>query len=130
MTQWRPRRHSQKDHDDLVLMMANYFKNQGYSNIQADIANYPTPPIIEGQDQNHRPDLLCDKTLYTQIILEAETEDTIDDEHTASQWSLFANWANEHNNEFHLVVPKDYREVAKKRLKELGINAHEIWTPQ
>jgi len=129
MPQIRRERRSQKDHDDLVLMMVNYFEKQGYTNIQADIENYTTPPIIKGQDRNHRPDILCDKTPYTQIILEAETEDTIDDEHTASQWSLFAKWANEHSNEFHLVVPKGCREDAKKRLNELSISAHSIWTP-
>ena len=130
MSQWRPSRRSQKNHDDLVIMMVNYFEKQGYTNIRADIENYPAPPIITGQDQNHRPDLLCDKTSYTQIILEAETDDTIDDEHTASQWALFANWANRHNNEFHLVVPKGYRDAAERRLGELNISAHKIWTPQ
>jgi len=123
-----PRR-SQKDHDGLILMMAECFEKRGYTDIQADIEGYPTPPVIQGQPQNHRPDLLCNKTSSTQIILEAETEDTIDDEHTASQWSLFADWANNHGNEFHLVVPKGCVKAAKERLRELGIDADRIWTP-
>jgi hypothetical protein len=123
------KRRSQKEHDDLVSMMARYFKDQGYTNIQADIDGYQAPPIIKGKVKSHRPDLLCNKTSTTQIILEAETDDTIDDEHTRSQWHLFWDWAKNHGNEFHLVVPEGYRDAANRRLNEIGISADTIWTP-
>ena len=52
-------------------------------------------------------------------ILEAETASTISDEHTASQWSLFADAAQQSGGEFHVVVPKECRRSAAERAAAL-----------
>ncbi len=117
-----------KEHQDLIIMMARHFASQGYRNIRADIPGMVTPEVILGTKQNHVPDLTADKN-GTGIILEAETANTISDGHTASQWSLFSAAAKNAGGEFHVVIPKGYRNSAEQRLADLGLRADKIWTP-
>ena len=116
-------------HTDLIQMMVNHFNSEGYRNIKADISGMTTPDVIYGTKQNHVPDLTAQKNGIT-VILEAETSGSIHDSHTASQWSLFADVANNDGGEFHIVVPKGSRSDAKQRAANLSINIDTIWTPQ
>jgi len=118
-----------KEHEKLVNMMVNYFNGQGYRNIKADIPGLAEPDTIYGTKKNHVPDVIAEKNGML-VILEAESSTSIYDEHTASQWSLFADAANKSGGEFHVVVPKGYRDSAKQRASELGIIVKTIWTPQ
>jgi len=118
-----------RQHLDLIRMMASYFANSGFGNIRADIPGLPPPDIIYGIRRNHIPDLTADK-INIRIILEAETSDSIFDEHTVSQWSLFSNAAKSNGGEFHVVVPKGYRHTAERRSAELFIQIDTIWTPK
>jgi len=118
-----------QEHQDLIIMMANYFSVQGYRNIKADVPSLPNPDIIRGTKQNHIPDLTAEKN-GTNIILEAETASSIFDEHTASQWSLFSSAAANYGGQFHVVVPRGARSNAEQRVKNLSIFVHEIWTPK
>lgn len=123
-----------QEHINLIAMMANHFKQKGYQNIKADMDGFLQPePISDGKGNRYIPDLTCTKNdlLGTRIVLEAETCGTINDSHTAGQWTAFARA----QGEFHVVVPKNCgltsgREKAKARLRDLGITAQEIWTPQ
>lgn len=122
------------EHKRLIRMMVNYFSNQGYTNIKADIDGYPQPePISDGLWNTYIPDLTCRKNDWskTRIVLEAETCSTINDSHTAGQWRAFARASGE----FHLVVPETCgnesgRTKAQRQLRALGITADEIWTPK
>ena len=117
------------EHAELITMMVAHFKGLGYSDIRADISGYTQPDQVGG----HIPDLSCKKNdaARTRITLEAETCETIGDDHTASQWRAFASASGE----FHLVVPKSCgtesgRSKAQRRLRELGLSADEIWARQ
>lgn len=118
-----------KEHEDLINMMAQYFTNQGFRNIKADFPGMPTPDTIIGTTRNHVPDLTVDKN-GTRIVLEAETFNSIFDEHTASQWSLFSDAVQKIGGEFHIVVPKEERSAAERRAVNLGLRVDTIWTPK
>lgn len=118
-----------KQHVDLINMMVNHFNSQGYRNIKADISGMTSPDVIYGTKQNHVPDITAEKNGIT-VILEAETCDSIYNSHTTSQWSLFADAANNPSGEFHVVVPKGSRNDAERRAADLSIKIDTIWTPQ
>lgn len=118
-----------QEHRDLISMMASHFRGQGYQNIKADVAGMTRPDIIYGTKKNHIPDLTAQKN-GVNVILEAETSGSIDDAHTASQWSLFADAAKSDGGEFHVVVPKGSRTNAEQRAANLSITIDTIWTPQ
>ena len=115
-------------HQNLIAMMLRHFENQGYREIRADIQGESQPAIIQGTKRNHIPDLTARKN-GTIVILEAETAGTISDDHTISQWTLFADAANRSGGEFHVVVPKGARGAAENRSSSLGIRINTIWTP-
>lgn len=118
-----------KQHADLITMMVNHFRGQGYRNIKADVAGMTSPDIIHGTKKDHVPDLTAQKNGVT-VILEAETSMSIHDGHTASQWSLFADAAKNDGGEFHVVVPKGSRDDAAQQAASLSISIDTIWTPQ
>jgi len=122
-----------EEHKRLVKMMLNHFKSKGYTNLKADLEGETLPDRIDG----HIPDLTCNKNdaKGTFIILEAETCNTIFDEHTEDQWKTFHQKAQEVGGEFHIIVPKTCNgesgpDLARKRLNELGIRADAIWRPK
>ena len=118
-----------QEHRDLISMMANHFKKEGFHNIRADIPGLPGPELIHGTKKNHLPDLTANNN-GTNIILEAETSGSIFDDHTVSQWTLFADAAQKSGGEFHVVVPKRSRRVAEQRAASLGIQLDNIWAPK
>ncbi|MBW1697570.1 MAG: hypothetical protein JRH18_23950 [Deltaproteobacteria bacterium] len=117
-----------QEHQKLIAMMVRHFENQGYREIRADIQGKSQPATIQGAKRNHIPDLTARKNGKI-VILEAETAGTVSDDHTISQWTLFANAASKSGGEFHVVVPKGAREAAEKRASSLGIRINSIWTP-
>ena len=117
-------------HEKMIRMMLNHFKDQGYTNLKADLKNETLPDRIG----DYVPDLTCHKNdeKKTPIFVEAETCDTILDEHTEGQWIAFYKRSREVNGEFHLAVPKvcnsdSGQALANQRLDELNIEAQEVW---
>ena len=117
------------EHEDLINMMVQHFRSQGFRNIKADVPGIPSPDVIYGTKKNHVPDITADKNGIG-IILEAETSSSICDDHTASQWNLFSDAARKSSGEFHIVVPKGFRKNAEQRVADLGVKADMIWTPE
>jgi len=118
-----------EEHRRLIVMMVEHFKRNGFKDIKADITGMKAPNVIVGFLQNHKPDLTAEIN-GKEIILEAETVNSISDEHTKSQWTLFADAAIKNGGEFHLVVPSGYRNVAEQRARLIGVKIDTIWTPQ
>ncbi len=118
-----------QEHQNLISMMVRHFENEGYREIKADIPGGSKPAIISGTKRNHIPDLTTKKN-STFVTLEVETSSTIFDDHTISQWSLFADAACNAGGEFHVVVPKGSRSAAEQRVANLGICVDIIWTPK
>jgi len=117
-------------HEKIIRMMLNHFKDQGYTNLKADLENETLPDQIG----DYVPDLTCCKNneKKTPIFVEAETCDTISHEHTKGQWKAFYKKSREVNGEFHLAVPRvcnggSGQALAKQRLDELNIKAQEVW---
>jgi hypothetical protein len=125
-------------------MMANHFQTLGYTGMRADLKGYSEPQLIwwTGREQDaYRPDLTCLKNdaKRTQIILEAETCETIGIEHTRQQWRLFSARAKAIGGEFHVVVPKfcvrHGQQIAGGTLvtelaAEWGITVNRKWWPK
>lgn len=97
-----------KEHEALVLMMAKYYQEQGYTDVKADLSDWEKPDQIG----EHIPDVTAINGSAL-IILEAETCKTINHEHTESQFRTFAN-----NGTFEVAIPKLCSEKAHNRLTE------------
>lgn len=120
-------------HQNLIRMMASYFRRQGHTDIRADLTEYQQPAEIH----NHTPDLTCKKGdgKGTLIVLEAETCDTISDAHISDQWGTLYRYARSIDGEFIIVVPTlcnniSGRDLVRQRLLHLGISADAIWIPR
>ena len=118
------KRRSQSDHDQIVKAVADHLTKKGYRNVMADVRPYGTPTKIvwKQSNQGHIPDVTADG-----MVVEVETADSIDDDHTADQWRLFATYAEQHSQVFVVVVPEGSSAAAKRRLRELGVTAG-VWT--
>jgi len=121
------KRRSQSDHDNMVESGANILKKKGYRNVKADITKWDKPTKITWKrtGKGHVPDITGEGT--TNIIVEVETSDSIDDTHTEDQWELFSKYAEENNMDFFVRVPKTNEKDAEDRLSELGLNG-KVWT--
>ena len=125
------------EHDQLILMMARYFKQQGYSDIRADIPGWTQPYGIHWSNnpgQNYIPDLTCLDTNGILVILEAETCNSLRDQHTQEQFTIFRAHANNERGRFEVVVPRsclgsDGRTLIKNIASGWGIIIDNIWTP-
>lgn len=125
------------EHDQLVLMMARYFKQLGYTEIKADIPDWSQPfPIhwSNNPDQKYIPDLTCLDSNGILIILEAETCNSFNDQHTQEQFKIFRAHASNNNGRFEVVVPKlcsgsDARTIITNTAKSWGITIDNVWTP-
>lgn len=125
------------EHDQLVLMMARYFKQQGYKDIKADIPGWTQPLYIfwsNNQNQRYIPDLTCLDTNGALVILEAETCNTFRDQQTQEQFRIFRAHATNNRGRFEVVVPRtclgnDGRTMIRNIATGWGITVDNIWTP-
>lgn len=107
---------TQSQHDQIVQTVVSHLAQNGYRNIRAALPGLSQPALLKGTKRDHIPDVTADG-----VIVEVETGDTIDDPHTASQWSLFSDYAVTHRQSFWVVVPNDAMAAAESRLQALGL---------
>jgi len=121
----RPRK-SQADHDRMVREAARFLEEKGYRDIRADHEGFPVPEAIVWRKtgQGKVPDLTAMGSSF--VVVEVETEDTIEDPQAATEWKLFAEHARENHGEFFLVVPEGHLAEGWRRLKLLGIEGN-VW---
>jgi hypothetical protein len=81
--------------------------------------------IWTNTNEGHVPDVTADLGGKAYLV-EVETADTIEDEHTESQWRLFAAFAQQHNKIFVVVVPMASKAAAEIQLRRLGLTG-EVW---
>lgn len=112
------KRKSQSDHDIMVRKIIEEITKTGYSDIRADLPNEKKPDLIN----NCIPDV-TGKIPPWLFIFEVETDDSIDDSHTESQWKTFADYAIINNERFVVVIPLGSKNKAENRLNKLGITA-------
>lgn len=107
---------SQTQHDQIVQVVVNHLAQKGYRNIRADLPGHTQPALVHGTRQDHIPDVTADG-----LIVEVETADTIEDDHTTSQWSLFSDHAAKNGKTFWVVVPNGAVAAAQTQLNTLGL---------
>lgn len=125
------------EHDQLILMMARYFKQLGYTDIRADIPGWTQPQYIfwsNNPNQTYIPDLTCLDTNGVLVILEAETCNSFKDQHTQEQFRIFRAHASNNKGRFEVVVPRtcpgnDGITSIKNIASGWGITIDNIWTP-
>lgn len=124
-----PKRKDQNDHDSMVRALTNYLKLLQYTDIRADLPGFTRPVELAWEDRQdgHVPDVSALKQ-ETEHIFEVETSDSISHTHTEDQWHLFASNAERNNKAFCVIVPKQSKEDARGRLKELGLENVRVWT--
>lgn len=120
------KRLSQVDHDRMVQRVAELLRQNGFSDIRADLMGYRVPERIfwEKTGHGHIPDVTANGVNF--CVLEVETYDSIDDRHASDQWKLFAAFASQHNAVFYVVIPAGSKSKAVQRLSALGILAEII----
>jgi hypothetical protein len=115
---------SQKTHDEMVARVVSLLQHNNANSVKADLKGFVQPEKItwSATREGHIPDI----TAYDgrSLIYEVETDDSINLEHTGSQWVLFAAHARNHNHLFVVVVPRGSNTKASQRLTELGITAN------
>lgn len=119
-------RKSQSDHDNMVVYAARFLMAKGFQNVQADLPGWSQPAKITWKNtgQGHIPDVTGDND--GQNLFEVETDDTINIDHTADQWRLFAAYADQHQAKFWVVVPQGSRPKTEARLRQLNLKAS-VW---
>ncbi|MBI5444170.1 MAG: hypothetical protein HY900_23535 [Deltaproteobacteria bacterium] len=119
-------RKSQADHDRMIGEVVSFLREKGYGEIRADLPDFEHPEEIvwRATGRGEVPDVTARSTSF--IVVEVETEDTIEDAHTTEQWRLFSEHAREVRGEFFVVVPKGFMAHAWRRLKLLGLEAN-VW---
>ncbi len=108
----------------MVQVKSILMKFEKYDDIKSDLPENPDKPeAIPNAPQDCRciPDITARKDKFT--LFEVETTDSINDPHTTDQWTLFANYAQENDAVFKVLVPKGAADAAQKRLDELNIQA-------
>jgi len=113
-------RKSATTHSKLIRALAKKYEEDGYW-VQADHIDHPNgcPPQVNG----HVPDVAAYSGGTLKIIAEAETCDTLDDDHTRSQWSAFSRSPYR----FDVIVPKRCLEAAKAQARTWGVNVDRWW---
>jgi hypothetical protein len=86
--------------------------------IGAALPRHSQPALAQGTKQDHIPDVMADG-----VIVEVEASDTIKDDHTTRQWSLFPDYAAESGKTLSVVVPKGSVAAAQSRLTRCGSGA-------
>ncbi|TSC60456.1 MAG: hypothetical protein LiPW15_334 [Parcubacteria group bacterium LiPW_15] len=79
---------NQERHDSGVAFWANNLASNGWSIVYADLPGKAKPPMIG----MYIPDVYG-KHGSQEVVIEVETADTIDAEHTKFQLAAFRNWA-------------------------------------
>lgn len=114
-------------HDTLISKALNFLLANKYTNIRADLSGWAKPETISWSNGagSHIPDLTAENASIG-LVFEMETQETIFDDHTASQWALFSAFALQHGKEFWVVVPKGCRKNAEYQISNLKVTA-KVW---
>jgi len=117
------KRKSEFEHTHLLEILGEWLYGQGVTDIRADTDGFNRPDklTLAGDDEGDTPDATAVGEKF--LIYEVETPDSINDEHTERQWKLFATYAAENNGTFYIVVHPMSVVDARKRVKELALEA-------
>ena len=89
---------NQGKHDAAVAVWARSLISNGWKKVYADLPGNIKPPLIGG----HIPDIYAVSGMQ-EVIIEVETVDSINTEHTKSQLAVFELWKRQSSNRIYLV---------------------------
>lgn len=114
------------EHKNLVKRMVEHYQSEGYTKFRADLDGHTQPDSINGKI----PDVIAwGHPSKPPAILEVETCDSIDNNHTESQFKAFSVEAKQNGWEFHVTIPKICYDNAKKVIDALSLSPYpKIWT--
>lgn len=118
------KRKSQNDHDTLILRAIKQLDAEGYHSFQADVDGYERPNTIlwKSKQAGLVPDIVAHHPDFGRLVVEVETEDSIDDHHTKDQWRLFHSFAKSgERRRFMICVPAGCRERTISRAIKLSV---------
>ena len=104
--------------------MVNVLMNKKYK-ISANFIGYPNG--IPKSINEEIPDIRAkkDESDKKEIIIEAETKDSLKIESVRRRWNIFSS---EENIDFYVITPEDCIDKAKKIAKELKIDVEGYYT--
>ena len=114
------KRINQQHHDFMVKYMVGQLLQAGFSKIYADIPGHKKPTPIKFQSAAYCPDIYAEKDLE-KILIEVETDDSINEDHTEYEWTAFNNFKKSNNAVLIFVAPGISRHKLFLRAFELGI---------
>lgn len=121
------RRRDQSAHNSMVLKGISILKNAGWQNhqIKADLVGCVQPDKIKHRitGEHYVPDVTSASSPYhaPANIIEVETADTLDNDHSFAQWQAFALYAEAVKATFFLVVPVGSKMAAMAGLRKAGL---------
>ena len=118
----------------LLMLMAEYFSWLGYPDIKARLPGYPSPSMLSGTLEDHRPDLTCRQrdVRQTPLILEAAPASVLCDPRLDHRWTLLFSAARLYGAELHFCVPRWARgepadQLLRQRLARLEVVPQRVW---
>ena len=119
----------------LLMLMAEYFAWLGYTDSKARLPGFPSPSMLSGTLEDHRPDLTCRQSdsRQTPLILEVVPLAELTDARLEHRWTLLFSAARLYGAELHFCVPRWSSAGAsdarlRQRLERLEIRPHRVWT--
>jgi len=96
-------------HDSMVKAMIKALKHKEIEVLKADVEGYERPDEIDG----YIPDVVGKKESGTIVVVEVETCESVNSDHTKEQFKAFSNA----DGEFWVDVPESCLEKLKKNVK-------------
>jgi hypothetical protein len=115
------KRINQQHHDFMIKYMVSQLLQAGFSKIYADIPGHKKPSPIKFQSSTYLPDVYAEND-GKKILVEVETDDSINEDHTQFEWIAFNNYKKSNNAELIFVAPGISRQKLTLRAYELGID--------
>lgn len=109
-----------EEHRRLIFAMVSKLMGEGFK-VSANHIGYPNglPPEFNGI----MPDIHAKKG-KKEIIIEADTNESLDDGQTRPRWTAFSDIEG---IDFFVIVPKKAISKAKKKNKEWRLNVTQFW---
>lgn len=118
-------------HDNILLAVAMYFHQKGMTNIQVDHLDESDEPIglefsipdyiIHGS-KRFRPDLTATVNPEESVLLEVETDDSLQEAETKDQLQAFSKHCEDTGTTMVVAIPESAAEDLDSLKNALGIN--------
>ena len=108
----------------VLSSLDGYLRSEGFENIEAIAEGYDDPPTVMWKDGEKvfQPDIVAYKNKSASVY-EIEQCQNLRKGQVASRWKLMYRFAEKRNGEFCLIIPEGKKELVKRIVSELDIQA-------